>query len=219
MIRAIAICGVKGAGKSTTISALVGALSGRGVLADSFAPFAAGNRAFAESGGLVPAMRRADRKTAEQISAWLAGACRQAWDRMNARAATSGAREAVLVFDRHWITARRALDGSPLAPAVTEEIWRRDWLDPGPPPTVFIHTTPEETMKRRAGQLDSLSGLETRALVEEDYRERLKLRDAHPEHVVGDFETPAHTTDAIVAAILAWLDADVPNGRRPPTVR
>jgi thymidylate kinase len=199
----IAICGVKGAGKSTTIGALDAALSSRGIPTRIFAPFAAGNAAFFAEGGLVPMMRNGDAATAARISAWLRDACAQEesdFARANPKA------RSVLLFDRHWITAKRALDGAPIPASEAEAIWRRDWMKKIVPPTFFIHTSPANTLERRKGQLDAISGLETENLVVEDYRERLRLRDAWPQHIVGDHETPLSATDAIVADILSFID-------------
>jgi hypothetical protein len=57
------------------------------------------------------------------------------------------------------------------------------------PPTFFVHTRPEVTLRRRAGQLDEVSGLQTDERLVRDYERRMALARAHPERLWGMWET------------------------------
>lgn len=52
----------------------------------------------------------------------------------------------------------------------------------------FVHTRPEVTQRRRAGQLDAVSGLQTDERLTRDYERRMRLARTLGERLVGMWE-------------------------------
>ena len=122
----------------------------------------------------------------------------------------TGARPALLIFDRGWITLHAYLYEGAWARLARERdaidaLWSATLAEA--PPTLFIHTKPEVTQRRRAGALDAVSGLQTDARLKDDYDRRMALARAHPGRIVRAWETDDETFTDIAAAVIAWVQS------------
>ncbi|HEX8699894.1 MAG TPA: hypothetical protein VF815_13710 [Myxococcaceae bacterium] len=208
--RPLHICveGTKGAGKTTTIAAVRKALEAEGWAVELSAVFQDGNAWAVTQGypGGVP-MIEANASSNRAMVAWL---------KARMKAVREGffeqhqwrQRPAVMISDRGWITFHAYLyDGRwaeepgalPELNALWEEVLREA------PPTFFVHTRPEVTLRRRAGQLDAVSGLQTDARLVRDYERRMKLARAHGVKLAGIWETTDGPFVDLAPKVLAVL--------------
>jgi thymidylate kinase len=188
----ICVEGTKGAGKTTTIAGVRSALEAEGWAVELSAVFHDGNAWAVTQGfaGGVP-MIEASASSNRAIVHWLKARMRAVREGFFAQHQWRQ-RPAVLISDRGWVTFHAYLYDGRWAeePGARSEIgacWE-DLLREAPP-TFFVHTRPEVTLRRRAGQLDAVSGLQTDARVTADYERRMKLARAHGKLLSGMWET------------------------------
>ncbi len=184
--------GTKGAGKTTTIAGVERALRDEGWRVQTHALFHEGNEWARTQGfdGGVP-MMEADPSSNERVVRWLIHRARAVRDAFFAEATERDA-PSLLVSDRGWITLHAYLyEGAwakaPHARPTIDALWSEALSSA--PPTVFIHTRPEVSARRRAGALDHVSGLQTEARLRADYERRITLAREHPALVVASWET------------------------------
>lgn len=180
--------GTKGAGKSSTIRQIRRHLEARGWIVEVVEVFARANEHARSLGfaGAVPMLADPD---AHRAVVDFEAAVRDAGEvALRARLREEKARRGVLIQDRGWLTFHtHVFDG-----AYPDEAWKRaHWARAieTAPPTLFIHTRPEVTMTRRAGQLDAVSGLPDEAAVRADWAKRLRQIAEHPGLVLASVET------------------------------
>jgi thymidylate kinase len=184
--------GTKGAGKTTTIAGVRRLLEAEGWAVEVHAVFHEGN-AWAMAQGFAGGVPMIEAGAAENraMADWLLARMREVRDAFMARHGESAC-PALLISDRGWVTYHAYLhDGRwAMDPAEHEAIERR-WAEVlgEAPPTFFVHTRPEVTLRRRAGQLDEVSGLQTDERLVRDYDRRMALARAHPERLRGMWET------------------------------
>jgi len=192
--RPLHVCveGTKGAGKTTTIAAVRSSLEAEGWAVSLSAVFHEGN-AWAVSQGFAGGVPMIEAGAAENRAMvdWLRARMRAVRDDFFAQHSGSG-RPAVLISDRGWITLHAYLyEGrwaeEPGALAAIDACWEEVLREA--PPTFFVHTRPEVTLRRRAGQLDAVSGLQTDARVSHDYERRMNLARVHRDRITGMWET------------------------------
>jgi len=193
-VRPLHICveGTKGAGKTTTIAAVRAALEAEGWAVEHSAIFHDCNAWAVTQGfpGGVPMIEASAASNRAMVT----------WLKARMRAVREGffsqhqwrQRPAVLISDRGWVTFHAYLyDGKwaeePGALTEINALW--DQVLREAPPTFFVHTRPEVTLRRRAGQLDAVSGLQTDARLTRDYERRMKLARLHPALIAGMWET------------------------------
>ncbi|MEM9070486.1 MAG: hypothetical protein AAGE52_18415 [Myxococcota bacterium] len=202
MISVVCIEGTKGAGKSTTIARVHKTLQARGWRTKIVAPFALANAHAQTLGypGAVPmfATPETHRATVEFEAEILHGS-------VDAFRAELGADErAALIFDRGWITFHAHVhDGACDDCDWREAHWKRALGSA--PPTVFIHTRPEVTLRRRAGELDEVSGLQSIERVRADWVKRTAMAAAHPDRIALSIETVEERWVDTVTPIVALL--------------
>ncbi len=208
--RVLCVEGTKGAGKTTTIAAVRERLGAQGWTVEVYAPFHAGNewaRAQDHEGG-VPMMESSPEANRAMV-AWLTDAMRAQRERFLAAHGASE-RPALLIFDRGWITLHAYLYEGAWARLARERdaidaLWNAALAEA--PPTFFIHTKPEVTLRRRAGALDAVSGLQTDARLKSDYERRMALAREHPDRIVRAWETRDETFTDIAAEVIAWAQS------------
>jgi thymidylate kinase len=192
--RPLHICveGTKGAGKTTTIAAVRSALEAKGWTVEVNAVFHDGN-AWAVTQGFAGGVPMIETGAAENRAMvhWLRERMRSVRGGFLAQQAGSG-RPALLISDRGWVTLHAYLyDGrwaqEPGTLAELDALWHEVLLEA--PPTFFIHTRPEVTLRRRAGQLDAVSGLQTDTRLTRDYERRMNLARTHGDRLAGSWET------------------------------
>lgn len=199
----VSLCfeGTKGAGKTTTIRAVREHLLERGWIVEVVEVFARANEHARELGyaGAVPMYADPDGHRA--IVEFEAATRDAGAPALRARLERERGRRGVLVFDRGWITFHTHVFAGACEDAAWREAhWRRALATA--PPTLFIHTRPEETMRRRAGQLDAVSGLADAERVRADWKVRLEMVAAHPELVLASIETfPDAMADKVTPAL------------------
>jgi hypothetical protein len=191
---AVHLCieGTKGAGKTTTITAVRAALEREGWVVEAHALFHEGNDWAKGQGyeGGVPMMESAAEPN-ERIARWLIERARVVRDAFFARHADTE-RPALLSSDRGWITLHAYLyEGAwakdPSQRAVIDASWERAVLEA--PTTVFVHTPPAVSAQRRQGALDAVSGLQTDGRLRADYERRRRVAREHPERIARSWET------------------------------
>jgi thymidylate kinase len=211
-VRPLHICveGTKGAGKTTTIAAVRAALEAEGWAVELSAIFQDCNAWAVTQGfpGGVP-MIEANAASNRAMVAWLRARLHAVRDGFFAQHQWRQ-RPAVLISDRGWITFHAYLyDGKwaeersalPEINAIWDEVLREA------PPTFFVHTRPEVTLRRRAGQLDAVSGLQTDARLFRDYERRLKLARLHAAQISGMWETAEGLFVDLAPKVLSALRA------------
>jgi thymidylate kinase len=212
MARPLHICveGTKGAGKTTTIAAVRTALEAEGWAVELSALFHDGNAWAVTQGfaGGVP-MIEASAASNRAMVAWLKARMRAVREGFFAQHQWRQ-RPAVLISDRGWVTFHAYLYEGRWAeePGALEEInaiW--DEVLREAPPTFFVHTRPEVTLRRRAGQLDAVSGLQTDARLTRDYERRMNLARLHGDRIAGMWETTDGPFVDLAPKVLSALHA------------
>lgn len=223
--RPLHICveGTKGAGKTTTINTVKATLEAEGWTVALHAVFHEGN-AWAVTQGFAGGVPMIEAGAAENraMVGWLRARMREVRDGFLARH-PGGERPAVLISDRGWVTLHAYLyDGQwvrqPGALAEVDACWEEVLREA--PPTFFVHTRPEVTLRRRAGQLDAVSGLQTDERLTRDYERRMRLARAHGERITGMWETTdgpfVDLAPRVVSALQAMRGTAHGIGRRGP---
>ncbi len=192
--RPLHICveGTKGAGKTTTIGAVRSSLEAEGWAVAVNAVFHDGNAWAVTQGfpGGVPMIEAGAEENRAMVH-WLKARMRAVRDAFFAEHQGRG-RPAVLISDRGWVTFHAYLyDGrwaeQPGARTEIDALWNEVLREA--PPTFFVHTRPEVTLRRRAGQLDAVSGLQTDTRLTRDYERRMNLARLHGDRLAGSWET------------------------------
>jgi hypothetical protein len=188
----VCVEGTKGAGKTTTIAAVRAQLESEGWAVEQHALFHEGNAWAGEQGfsGGVPMIEAGPAENQAMVR-WLLDRARAVRADFFVRH-RGGDRPALLISDRGWVTLHAYLyDGrwtsEPGALPGIEACWREILGEA--PPTFFIHTRPEVTARRRGGQLDAVSGLQTNERLERDYARRMSLSRLHRDLLVASWET------------------------------
>jgi hypothetical protein len=210
--RPLHVCveGTKGAGKTTTIAAVRSSLEAEGWDVELHAVFHEGN-AWAVTQGFAGGVPMIEAGAAENRAMvdWLEARMRAVRDDFFARHRGREFR-AVLISDRGWVTFHAYLyEGrwaeEPGAVAVIDARW--DAVVREAPPTFFVHTRPEVTLRRRAGQLDAVSGLQTDARLTHDYARRMTLARVHADRLAGIWETTDGAFVDLAPGVVAALHA------------
>ncbi len=198
----ICIEGTKGAGKSTTTRALIQRLEAKGWLVESFAPYGPESPAqqLAQSRGYKNAAQMYLASAAENLEllqclfASEQQAAHNFAQQVAAHRAQHGDTPAVLLFDRGWLTHHIYLlqgaafkAGDAGQRAALQQQWQN--VLSNAPPTLFIHTTPAESARRRQGQLGAEVGLVDMAALKADYERRHKLAAQYPQKILAMVET------------------------------
>jgi hypothetical protein len=193
----VVVCveGTKGAGKTSTIASARALLEAEGWAVTPHAVFHEGNAWAVEQGfsGGVP-MIEAGAEENRAMVAWLVARIRSFRADFLARHRDAG-QPALLLADRGWVTLHAYLhDGrwasEPGASGALEAIeaqWQEILREA--PPTFFIHTRPELSARRRAGQLDAVSGLQSDERLTRDYTRRMRLAREHGDRLAASWET------------------------------
>ncbi len=186
----IAICieGTKGAGKSTTIAAIAEHLKTRGWMVKVVAPFALANEHASTLGwqGAVPMF--ATRLSHRAIVEFEVEVMSSAETAFAEELTSEGANRGVLIFDRGWLTFHaHVFDGAETDPEWRSSLWETALATA--PPTLFIHTDPAVTKRRRRGELDAVSGLDGEGFPEKDWRKRLDMAVQYNTKLIGSIET------------------------------
>jgi thymidylate kinase len=212
MARPLHVCveGTKGAGKTTTINSVRSSLEAAGWVVTLSAVFHDGNAWAVTQGfaGGVPMIEAGADENRAMVT-WLRARMRAVRDDFFAQHEGSE-RPAVLISDRGWVTFHAYLyDGrwaeEPGARATLDAHWAEVLREA--PPTFFVHTRPEVTLRRRAGQLDAVSGLQTDARLVRDYERRLSLARTHADRLAGIWETTDGPFVDLAPRVLSSLQA------------
>jgi thymidylate kinase len=212
MARPLHICveGTKGAGKTTTIAAVRSSLEAKGWAVALSAVFHDGN-AWAVTQGFAGGVPMIEAGAAENRAMvdWLEVRMRAVRDDFFAMHQWRE-RPSVLISDRGWVTFHAYLyDGrwaqEPGALAEIDARWAQVLREA--PPTFFVHTRPEVTLRRRAGQLDAVSGLQTDARLTRDYERRMNLARVHGDRLAGMWETTDGSFVDLAPEVLLALQA------------
>lgn len=204
----IAICGTKGAGKTSTTAKLVGKLKDAGLYVQVFAPFQEMNRIYEkEKGGygkltsslsgarevLTKHKQLADERVAQFEKELLASSCQKG----------------ILIFDREWLTILTSLIvAKDMSDAEQHKIWHDQWMN-RVYPTAFIEANPMRTFERRQGQLGVVSGLPTDELVWSDYYQRKLLAARFKDWIFAHHDTSYGINDAKVDAMAGDIASKV----------
>jgi hypothetical protein len=218
--RALHVCveGTKGAGKTTTIAAVRAALEAEGWVVGLHAVFHEGNAWAATQGfaGGVPMIEAGAGENRAMVG-WLRARMRAVRDAFVEDQRGTG-RPAVLISDRGWVTLHAYLhDGrwteEPGAQTAIDACWEEVLREA--PPTFFVHTRPEVTARRRAGQLDAVSGLQTGGRLVHDYDRRMSLARAHADRLAGMWETTDGPFVDLAPGVVAVLRGMLSSSRHP----
>ncbi len=204
----IAICGTKGAGKTSTTAKLVKKLQNAGLYVQVFAPFQEMNKIYEnEKGGY--GKLTSSLAGAREVLAKHTKLADQRIAQFEQELSASNCDKGVLIFDREWLTILTSLVvAKDMSDQEQHKIWHDHWMN-RIYPTAFIEANPMRTFERRQGQLGVVSGLPSDELVWSDYFQRKLLAARFKDWVFSHHDTSYGINDAKVDAMAGDIASKV----------
>lgn len=204
----IAICGTKGAEKTSTTTKLVEKLKNAGLYVQVFAPFQEMNKIYEQEKGGYGKLT-SSLSEAREVFNKHKQLVEQRITSFEQELLNSSYQKGVLIFDREWLTILTSLVvAKDMSDVEQRTIWRDQWMN-RIYPTAFIEANPMRTFERRQGQLGIVSGLPTDEFVWSDYFQRKLLAARFKDWIFAHHDTSYGINDAKVDAMATDISSKI----------